>query len=94
MNTANLQLQGVLTAMAEILRTIEAKGVLSHGEIHAALESAEREAWAGARQHESLSPANVEAACFPARYLRAALDGKAAGRDFAEVAIAVGQSKT
>lgn len=90
MNTANLQLQGVLTAMAELVRAIEAKGVLSRPEIDAALDRAEREASRSAGQHESLSPAHIEAVCFPARYLRTALSGTAEDRDFAAVVAAIG----
>jgi hypothetical protein len=93
MNTANLQLQGVLTAMAELLRAIEAKGVLSRAEIEAALARAEREASGSAGQHESLSPAHIEAMCFPARYLRSALSGTDDKRDFAAVAATVGGRK-
>jgi hypothetical protein len=93
MNTANLQLQGVLTAMAELLRAMEAKGVLSGAEIEAALSRAEREAAAGAGQREGLSHAHVEAACFPARYLRTALSGTADERDFATVVATVGGRK-
>ena len=90
MNTANLQLQGVLTAMAELIRAIEAKGLLSRPEIEAALARAEREAAGSAGQHEGLSPANVEAVCFPARYLRTALGGTAEESDFAAVVATIG----
>lgn len=93
MNTANLQLQGVLTAMAELIRAIEAKGILSRAEIEAALARAEREAVGGAGQHESLSPAHIDAVCFPARYLRTALSGAAEKSDFAAVAATVGARK-
>ena len=93
MNTANLQLQGVLTAMAELVRAIEAKGLLSRAEIDDALARAEGEAFAGARQHEGLTAAHVDAARFPARYLRTALSGKADESDFAAVAAAVGGRK-
>ncbi len=93
MNTANLQLQGVLTAMAALIRAIEAKGLLSRAEIEAALARAEREASTGAAQHENISPANVEAVCFPVRYLRTALAGTAEESDFAAVVATVGGRK-
>lgn len=93
MNTANLQLQGVLTAMAELIRAIEAKGLLSRPEIETALARAEVEAAGSAGQHEGLSPANIEAVCFPARYLRTALSGSAEDSDFAKVVAAVGGRK-
>jgi hypothetical protein len=93
MNTANLQLQGVLTAIAELVRAMEAKGVLTRAEIEAALARAERDASGCAGQHESLSAAHIEAMCFPARYLRMALSGAADESDFAAVVAAVGGRK-
>lgn len=79
--------------MAELIRAIEAKGLLSRAEIEAALARAEREAAGSAGQHEGLSPANLEAVCFPARFLRTALSGSADETDFAAVVAAVGGRK-
>ena len=92
MNTANLQLQGVLTVVASLLKALEEKGALSRAEIEKALDRAESEAAAGA-QHERLSDANIEAVRFPARFLRASLAAKTGNRSFAAVAMDVGQRK-
>jgi len=93
MNTANLQLQGVLAALSSLLQAIEAKGVLTRGEIEAALDQAEADAAESAQHHEGLTEANIDAVRFPARYLRQALNGHSGSQPFADVANAVGQRK-
>jgi hypothetical protein len=93
MNTANLQLQGILATLASLLHAIESKGVLTRGEIAAALDRAEADAAAGARPHEGLTEAHIDAVRFPARYLREALNGGARSQSFAEVTHAVGERK-
>jgi hypothetical protein len=93
MNTANLQLQGVLAALSALLQAIEAKGVLTRAELEAALDRAETDAAESARHHEALTEANIDAVRFPARYLRQALNGHSGEQSFAEVANAVGQRK-
>ncbi len=93
MNTANLQLQGVLTVLAALLKLIEEKRVLSRAEIETALDRAEAEALAGAEQHEKLSDAHIEAVRFPARFVRMALSGEIGASSFSDIATRVGQSK-
>jgi hypothetical protein len=90
MNTANLQMQGLLAAVSSVLQTIEQKNVLSRQDINAALERAEMDATRGL-QHESLSDAHIEAIRFPARYLKTAQGSGTA--TFEEIAAAVGQQK-
>jgi hypothetical protein len=90
MNTANLQLQGLLAALSSILRKIEQKNVLSREEINEALERAEMDA-TRSPQHESLSDAHIDAIRFPARYLKTAQCSGIA--TFEEIAAAVGQRK-
>jgi len=91
MNTANLQLQGLLAVVSSLLQAIERKGGLTRSEIETLLDRAETDAATSARQHEGLSEANIEAVCFPARYLRQSMNGRAGSQSFAEVAMAVGQ---
>jgi hypothetical protein len=68
MNTANLQLQGLCVAVASLLQSLRAKGLLSTNEIDQLLEDAET---AAADLDQSLRPANAEAVTFPIRFLRA-----------------------
>ena len=90
MNTANLQLQGLLGVVSSLLQTLEQKGVLSRAEIETLLERAEADSTRGG-QHGELSDANIEAVLFPARYLRAAQRSGTA--TFAEIARSIGQQK-
>jgi hypothetical protein len=72
MNTANLQLEGVCVALSSVLGALRRKGLLTKEEIDAALASAEDAIRDDSERPETLSGANVEAICFPIRYLRAA----------------------
>ncbi len=72
MNTANLQLKGVLLALYALLNALKRKGVLNQGEIEAALQEAEANSIAEARERDELSKANAEAVSFPIRFLREA----------------------
>lgn len=68
MNTANLQLEGLLMAMAEINRLLVRKGLLSQEEVDLALRSAEASLSSEDKSVE-LSPANRDAIAFPVRLL-------------------------
>jgi hypothetical protein len=70
MNTANLQLQGILLAMYALLDSFKDKGVLNQHEIEQALETAEANALADATRVASSSDA--KAILFPIRFLRCA----------------------
>ncbi|MBB3647545.1 hypothetical protein FHX14_003760 [Rhizobium sp. BK619] len=76
MNTANLQLKGLIMAMTSICDAIVDKDVLTRGEINAALSKAQR-AIEEDDDHE-LSGANRAAILFPIRVLQ--LAGEAAGK--------------
>ncbi|HEX2020987.1 MAG TPA: hypothetical protein VGO17_18800 [Aurantimonas sp.] len=93
MNTANLQLEGLYTALQSVLCALREKDLLSHEEIDQALAEAERVAGADPRRPTELSGSNREAVLFPIRYLRAAnrlCDGGALPT-FSEVATKVGR---
>ncbi len=94
MNTANLQLEGLLLAMAEVNRTLVAKGVLGVDEIEAALHRAEASATAEERMSQDLSPANRDAVCFPIRLLRLANSTPQGDLSFSALARDVGASKS
>jgi hypothetical protein len=90
MNTANLQMQGLLAVLSSLLQTLEQKDVLSRAQINGALDRAEADVIRGLRQ-ASLSDAHIEAVCFPARYLRTAQSSGTA--TFEQIARTVGEEK-
>ena len=94
MNTANLQLEGLVIAIASLNQALVARGALSNDEIDKALARAEQTALGDDRLTEALSTANRDAVLFPIRLLRMANgtagDGVPA---FAELAKAVGMTK-
>lgn len=95
MNTANLQLEGLLMAIAGIHRALVAKGVLTGEEIDRSLAISEQTALGDERVAEELTPANRDAVAFPIRLLRLA-NNVAGERDmpaFGELARRVGETK-
>jgi hypothetical protein len=96
MNTANLQLEGLVMAFAGINQALVAKGVLTVEEVDRSLAICEQTALGDERAAEDLSPAKRDAIVFPIRLLRLA-NNMAGERDvppFAELARMVGQTKT
>ncbi len=95
MNTANLQLEGVYAILAALLVAVRDKGILSAEEIDHLLASVETNLVTDQRRPVEMRDANVDAICFPARFLRHALKTSAEGRvfSFAELASEVGQTK-
>jgi hypothetical protein len=95
MNTANLQLQGLYALLAELLATLQAKGVLGPGETEEMLRRAEQSAGDDAEQRGELSLAEFEAVLFPIRLMMEAT--RAGERDerlgFSDLARLVGQMK-
>jgi hypothetical protein len=92
MNTANLQLEGLLLAVAALHRQLVDKGVLSREEIERSLAICEATATGADRSAEDLSPANRDAIAFPIRLLRAA-NGSEGNQDFGALARSVGLNK-
>lgn len=95
MNTANLQLEGLIMAIAGINRALVAKGVISTEELDRVLAVTEQTALGADRAAENLSPANRDAIVFPVRVLRLA-NTMARDRDippFADLAKRVGETK-
>ena len=95
MNVANLQLEGLLMAVASINNALVHKGVLSVDEIDRALRKAEASVLGDERAYEDLSPSNRDALCFPLRLLQLANLGQseASVQSFAALAKSVGQTK-
>ena len=69
MDPANLQLQGLLIAVAHLNSTLVHKGLLTVEEIDLALRRAESSLTSEERLVDDMSSANRDAACFPIRFL-------------------------
>lgn len=95
MNTANLQLEGLYAAIAALTAALRSKGLLSQDEIHQALTEAESRIAADSGRPNELSPAHVDAICFPLRFLMLANNSEAAGQrlSFTQIAAEVGRTK-
>lgn len=95
MNTANLQLEGLLLALSAIVGLMRKKGIVDDAEFEAALREAEQAALKDEARPEGISAANVEAVLFPIRYLRAAAGAEANAplQPFSRVATRIGQTK-
>lgn len=95
MNTANLQLEGLLMAVAAVNQALVAKGVLTTAELDRALAVSEQTILGDDRVAEDMSLPNRDAVAFPSRLLRLAnnmsSDGEVPG--FAELARIVGETK-
>ncbi|MET3925913.1 hypothetical protein [Devosia sp. 2618] len=95
MNTANLQLEGLLMAVAAVNQALVVKGVLTTEELDHTLAVTEQTAMGDDRMTEDMAPANRDAVLFPVRLLRIA-NNMAGDRDvppFAELAKMVGETK-
>ena len=95
MNTANLQLEGLMMAVAAVNQALVAKGLLTTEELDRALAVSEQNALGDDRVSEDMSPANRDAVIFPVRVLRLA-NNMAGDNDvpaFHELARMVGETK-
>jgi hypothetical protein len=72
MNVANLQIEGLMMAVAAVNDAIVQKGLLSVDEIDVALRKVEASLTGDERLYEDMSPANRDAVCYPVRLLMAA----------------------
>lgn len=95
MNVANLQIEGLLMAVASLTHALVRQGHLSVEEVDLALAKAEAAMTGEERAHEQLRPSNRDAVCFPIRVLR--LANRSSGEtdicSFSELARMVGQTK-
>jgi uncharacterized membrane protein YgaE (UPF0421/DUF939 family) len=89
MNTANLQLEGLLLAVAALFAELKRKGALDTNEIEAALD---RAAQGASERTTNLSDANAEAIRFPIRLLREALRQTDGSLDYRRLAAEVGRA--
>lgn len=95
MNTANLQLEGLYVVLSALLISLRDKGVFDGRELEHILCETEERLASDPNRTAQLRGANVDAICFPARYLRQALQSSAQGgsQSFPELATRVGQIK-
>ncbi|KQN71587.1 MULTISPECIES: hypothetical protein [unclassified Devosia] len=95
MNTANLQLEGLLMAIAGLNQMLVAKGLVSIEEIDQCLARSEQIVLGDDRVSEDLSPAHRDAIAFPARLLRLANNNRdgASMPSFTALARRVGETK-
>lgn len=95
MNTANLQLEGMYAILAALVGAIRDKGLLGGEEIDRLLANVEKSLATDPDRPPELRGANVDAICFPARFLRLALQASAGGDalSFAQIAGRVGLTK-
>lgn len=95
MNVANLQIEGLLMAVAAINNALVHKGLLSVDEIELALARTESSLTGDERFYEDMSPANRDAVCFPVRLLRLAnmSQGEVGVMSFSQLARTVGETK-
>lgn len=92
MNTANLQVEGLLLALSALCMTLKQKGLLSDAEIGEAFRAAETAAQARGDTSD-LRTANIDAIHFPIRFLRRAIESGPEALDFCGIASRVGSSK-
>ena len=90
MNTANLQMEGVLLALAALCAELRRGGALNDEDLGRAFSVAERGASARAA---SLRNANAEAILFPIRFLRLGLRDGAQALDYGSIAAEVGRER-
>lgn len=95
MNTANLQLEGLMMAIVGLNQMLVAKGIVAVEEIDKSLARSEQTVLGDDRVAEDLSPANRDAIAFPIRLLRLAnnMSDAAGTPSFAELARMVGATK-
>lgn len=95
MNVANLQLEGLIMAVASINKVLVGKGLLSTDDIDAALRRAEASLTGEERAYEDLTPSHRDAVCFPIRVLQLAnaVDPDGEMPAFSALTRTVGQTK-
>jgi hypothetical protein len=95
MNVANLQLEGLLMALASINNLLIHRGLLFVDDIDLALRKAEAGITSDDRVYEEMSPANRDAVCFPIRLLQLANNAQSETSvpPFSELTKMVGRTK-
>jgi hypothetical protein len=95
MNIANLQIQGLVMAVAHINQALVKRGILSIDDVDSALAKTEASLTAEERVFEDMDPAQRDALCFPVRLLKRANLGQSEDfiQSFSELTKEIGRSK-
>ena len=93
MNSANLQLEGLLLALYALLDAVKSKGLLNEQEIDEALATAEANALADPQRVTQLSAASLDGVTFPIRFLRIANTASKVPETFTTLTQLVGETK-
>lgn len=95
MNVANLQIEGLMMAVATVNRLLVERGIVSQEELDAALRKAQAALTGDERMSEDLTRSNRDAVCFPVRLLRHANASQDDGAlpAFQQLAKLVGETK-
>lgn len=95
MNTANLQLEGICALLAALVGAMREKGLLKSEELDQLLSGVEKSLASDPHRPSELRGANIDAICFPVRFMRLALEAASEGRQlsFVELAGRVGLTK-
>jgi hypothetical protein len=93
MNTANLQLEGVYAVLAALLHALRDEAIMSDAEIDHMLAEVERDIASDTERPVEVRSSNIDAMCFPVRFLRTSLRASAQGQrpSFAQVAAQIKQ---
>ena len=70
MNVANLQLEGLIMAVAAVNKLLVTKGLVLADEVDEVLHGVEASLTSDERLSEDMSPAQRDAVCFPVRLMR------------------------
>jgi hypothetical protein len=93
MNTANLQLEGLLVALAEMSRALAQAGILPMDAFRDALQKAEEAVVSDEPRTRQLSDSQIDAMLFPIRYLALASRDGSSPQSFARLATGIGRLK-
>jgi hypothetical protein len=93
MNTANLQLEGLLVVMAQLVRQVAEAGPGARQAVEAAMTAAEATILSDEQRRRQLSDSQIEAMLFPVRYLASVLDTPGGERNFSQTAAEIGRTK-
>jgi hypothetical protein len=93
LNTASLQIEGLLVALAAVARALADGDAARQRLLESALAEAEQAVMRDSGQNSRLSRSQMDAVAFPIRYLATAIRPEAQALSFAEVTMTVARAK-
>lgn len=94
MNTANLQLEGLLVTLAQLMRQVVEAGPGARQAVEQALSAAEATIMSDEQRRRQLSDSQMEAMLFPVRYIASAIGNADGERSFSQTTADIGRSKS